>query len=202
MELDLCGHGTLAAAHVLFHHLQLDTNQIIFFSQSGQLIAEEQNNFLTLDFPSRMPIEAELPDIILKGIGKAPLAILKSRDYVLLYDSEETVKNIKPNRQILDAINLDPGGIIVTAKASEKNQGIDFVSRFFTPQAAMLEDPVTGSAHCSLIPYWSQRLGKTEMVALQVSKRVGKLYCKDLGDRVSIGGTYKTYLEGLIAIYY
>ena len=164
-------------------------------------MVENRNNFLILDFPSRMPVRADLPDTILKGIGKAPLETLKSRDYVLVYDSEEVVQSIKPNQQILNEINLDPGGIIVTARASEENPGIDFVSRFFTPQASILEDPVTGSAHCSLIPYWSKRLCKTEMVALQVSKRVGKLYCKDLGDRVSISGTCKTYLEGQIYIY-
>ncbi|CAF1520181.1 unnamed protein product [Didymodactylos carnosus] len=201
IEMDLCGHATLATAHVIFNHFQLNTNKIIFNSNSGQLIVEKQNDLIILDFPSRMPVEVELPEIILNGIGIKPIETLKSRDYVLLYDNEDTVRNITPNQQILNEINLGTGGIIVTAKANKENNGIDFVSRFFTPQSSILEDPVTGSAHCSLIPYWSKRLNKTEMIALQVSKRVGKLYCENFGDRVLISGKCKTYLEGQINIY-
>ena len=113
-----------------------------------------------------------------------------------MFDNEETIRNLKPKQSILDQINLDPGGVIVTAPGKE----VDFVSRFFTPQASIFEDPVTGSAHCSLIPYWSKRLGKESMVALQLSARGGKLYCKDLGDRVLISGEAVTYMEGYTSV--
>ena len=122
--------------------------------------------------------------------------VLKSRDYLLVYEDEETIRSLKPNQSVLDQINLDPGGVIVTAPGKE----VDFVSRFFTPQASIFEDPVTGSAHCSLIPYWGKRLGKESMVALQLSARGGKLYCKDLGERVLISGEAVTYMEGHISI--
>lgn len=200
IEMDLCGHATLASAHVLFNHLHLNTNRIIFNSNSGELIVEKQNHLIILNFPSRMPIEVDLPEIILNGIGRKPMKTLKSRDYVLVYENEDTVRNIRPNEQILNEINLDPGGIIVTAKANENSDQIDFVSRFFTPQSSIFEDPVTGSAHCSLIPYWSEQLQKTSMIALQISKRIGKIFCENLTDRVLISGTCQTYLEGQIYI--
>ncbi|RDV16856.1 PhzF family phenazine biosynthesis protein [Pontibacter diazotrophicus] len=196
IEMDLCGHATLAAAHVVFKHVGLASDKVIFSSASGELTVTRQGSLLTLDFPSRMPVTAELPEIILKGMGRKPLEVLKARDYVLVYDSEDTVRALQPNRAILDKINLDPGGIIITAKGETS----DFVSRFFTPQASIFEDPVTGSAHCSLIPYWSQRLRRKELTALQVSARTGKLYCTDKGDRVLIGGTCVTYLQGTIYI--
>ncbi|ASW73482.2 hypothetical protein CJF12_03705 [Chryseobacterium piperi] len=112
--------------------------------------------------------------------------------YILVYDSENDIKNIKIDRQFFDLINMDPGGVIVTAKGDDS----DFVSRFFTPQASILEDPVTGSAHCSLIPFWSQRLDKKTLFAIQLSERSGKLYCEDRNERVMISGKAKTYSEG------
>ena len=145
-----------------------------------------------MDFPSRMPITASLPDIIKKSLNIQPKEIYKSRDYLLVYETEEDIRRIKINRQIFDQINLEPGGVIVTAKGDKSH----FVSRFFTPQASILEDPVTGSAHCSLIPYWSQRLGINKLDAIQVSDRGGILKCEDLNDRVIIGGTAKTYSIG------
>jgi predicted PhzF superfamily epimerase YddE/YHI9 len=122
--------------------------------------------------------------------------VLKSRDYVLVYDDEEIIRRMQPNQSTLNQINLDPGGVIITAPGKEA----DFVSRFFTPQASIFEDPVTGSAHCSLIPYWSERLGKQSMPALQLSARGGKLYCVNAGERVLISGKAVTYLEGMITI--
>ncbi len=120
------------------------------------------------------------------------MEVLKARDYVLVYGSEEDIKNIQVNRQILDQINLDPGGVVVTAPGNQ----VDFVSRFFTPQASILEDPVTGSAHCSLIPFWAKRLGKKELSALQISERIGTLNCVDKNERVIISGRAKTYSVG------
>ena len=125
-----------------------------------------------------------------------PVEVLKSRDYVLVFKNEEVIRHLKPKQNILDQINLDPGGVIVTAQGKE----VDFVSRYFTPQASIFEDPVTGSAHCSLIPYWSERLGKESMIALQLSPRVGKLFCENAGERVLISGEAVTYLEGYITI--
>jgi predicted PhzF superfamily epimerase YddE/YHI9 len=139
-----------------------------------------------------MPIGSDLPEIIEKSLNIKPKEVLKSRDFILVYDTEEQIINIKIDRNIFDQINLDPGGVIVTAKG----ESVDFVSRFFTPQASILEDPVTGSAHCSLIPFWSLRLGKEELTALQISERVGKLYCQNMNDRVIIGGQAKTYSIG------
>ncbi|GAB3530042.1 PhzF family phenazine biosynthesis protein [Pontibacter brevis] len=196
IEMDLCGHATLAAAHVVFNHLHLVADTVVFSSASGELTVTRQGELLTLDFPSRMPVAAELPEVIRHGMGHEPMEVLKARDYVLVYDSEETVRALQPDRVILDQINLAPGGIIATAKGDTA----DFVSRFFTPQASIFEDPVTGSAHCSLIPYWSRKLNKKELTALQVSERTGTLYCNNLGMRVLIGGTCITYMKGNIFI--
>jgi PhzF family phenazine biosynthesis protein len=196
IEMDLCGHATLAAAHVIKRHLNPKLSIMNFHSQSGVLTVTVENKLLTLDFPSRKPEPCIAPQLILDAIQVEPVEILKSRDYVLVFKSEKIIRNMKPNQEILNQINLDPGGIVVTAKGNE----VDFVSRFFTPQASIFEDPVTGSAHCSLIPYWSQRLGKKSMLALQLSNRIGKLQCEDLGERVLISGKAVTYLEGLITI--
>ena len=155
-----------------------------------------EDNLISLDFPSRLPVPAVAPRVILEAFQVRPAEVLKSRDYMLVFDNEETIRNLKPKQSILDQINLDPGGVIVTAPGKE----FDFVSRFFTPQASIFEDPVTGSAHCSLIPYWGKRLGKELMVALQLSTRGGKLYCKDLCERVLISGEAITYMEGYISI--
>jgi PhzF family phenazine biosynthesis protein len=196
IEQDLCGHATLAAAHVISRHLDPTLSTIRFLSRSGKLTVLVENDLLTLNFPSRVPVPAFAPQVVLDAIQVKPLEVLKSRDYLLVYDDEEIIRSLKPKQSILDQINLDPGGVIVTAPGKE----VDFVSRFFTPQASIFEDPVTGSAHCSLIPYWSKRLGKDTMVVLQLSARGGKLYCKDLGERVLISGEAVTYLEGHISI--
>jgi len=196
IEMDLCGHATLAAAHVLTKHLGYPLSPIRFWSNSGELLVTIEKDLLTLNFPSRMPEFTEAPQIILDGINQKPVEVLKSRDYVLVFESEEIIRKLEPNQIILNQINLDPGGIIVTAPGME----VDFVSRFFTPQASIFEDPVTGSAHCSLIPYWAKKLGKNEMVALQLSPRGGILFCKDMGERVLIAGKAVTYLVGSILI--
>jgi len=161
-----------------------------FFVDKGDTFVED--GVYKLNFPSRMPVEADLPLIISNSLNIQPKEILKSRDYVLVYDNETDIRNIKIDRQAFDQINLAPGGMIVTAKGDN----CDFVSRFFTPQTSILEDPVTGSAHCSLIPFWAKRLDKKVLYAQQVSERMGKLYCEDLGERVIISGQAKTYSIG------
>jgi len=192
IEMDLCGHATLAGAHVLKHFLGYTKEEVRFTSNSGELKVAIQQELYTLDFPSRKPQPAILPSVIREAIDRQPVEVLKARDYVLVYETEEDVRNIQINRQVIDRINLDPGGVIITAQSSEA----DFVSRFFTPQASIFEDPVTGSAHCSLIPYWSEKLGKKEMLALQLSDRKGTLYCTYLGERVLIAGNARTYAAG------
>lgn len=192
IEMDLCGHATLATAHVLKKNLNYDGNSIVFKTLSGELAVTVQGEYYTLDFPSRMPLPADLPQIISQSLSIQPKTVLKSRDYFLVYESEEDIKKIKINRAIIDQINLDPGGIIITSKGTKS----DFVSRFFTPQSTHFEDPVTGSAHCSLIPYWSKELDKKNLEAFQLSDRIGHLFCINEGDRVKISGQAKTYSIG------
>jgi PhzF family phenazine biosynthesis protein len=196
IEMDLCGHATLATAHCLKKILKYPSNNIVFETVSGDLTVCVRDDFYFLDFPSRMPVPAQLPKIIEKSLNIAPKEVYKSRDYVLVYDTEEEIKNIKINRQVFDQINLDTGGVIVTSKGTT----CDFVSRFFTPQASILEDPVTGSAHCSLIPFWAKRLHKKELTALQLSKRRGTLNCLDKNHRVIISGQARTYSIGKLWI--
>jgi len=196
IEMDLCGHATLATAHCLKTILGDQRSPFIFETLSGDLTVFTEGEFYTMDFPSRMPSPAVLPKPIEQSLSIPPKEVFKSRDYVLVYESEAAIRNIRIDRQFFDTINLDPGGVIVTAKGDD----CDFVSRFFTPQASILEDPVTGSAHCSLIPFWAQRLKKNEMTALQLSERVGTLYCKNKGERVLISGQAKTYSIGFFWI--
>jgi len=196
IEMDLCGHATLATAHCLKTILKYPSNNIVFETASGDLTVTVKDDFYFLDFPSRMPVPAALPELIEKSLNIPPKAVYKSRDYVLVYDAEQDIKNIKINRQIFDQINLGTGGVIVTSKGTS----CDFVSRFFTPQASILEDPVTGSAHCSLIPFWAKKLDKKELSAMQLSKRKGILNCTDKNDRVIISGQAKTYSIGKLWI--
>lgn len=192
IEMDLCGHATLATSHCLRTILGYKEEEIVFETLSGDLIVKVEKDFYKMNFPSRMPVAANLPITILQSLNIKPKEVFKSRDYVLVYDNEREVRNIRIDRQLFDQINLDPGGVIVTAMGDN----CDFVSRFFTPQASILEDPVTGSAHCSLIPFWAKRLDKKELYALQVSERMGKLYCEYKESRVVISGQAKTYSVG------
>ena len=196
IEMDLCGHATLATAHVIARHLNYSDSVIKFQSNSGPLAVSVDGDVLTLNFPSRKPEKCEAPRVILDAFQIHPAEVLKSRDYMLVYEAEEVIHKIKPDQGMLHQINLGTGGVIITAPGDE----VDFVSRFFTPQASIFEDPVTGSAHCSLIPYWGERLAKESMTALQVSPRVGKLFCKNAGERVLISGEAVTYLSGSITI--
>ena len=202
IEMDLCGHATLAAAHVVLAELG-EAGPLRFASASGELGVEMVDGLYALDFPRRQPEPAVLPREIAESLNLQPRAVLKARDYVLEYATEAEVRALAPDRALMDRINLDPGGVVATAPADPGRRGAeaaDFVSRFFTPQATIFEDPVTGSAHCSLVPFWAGRLGKRELVALQLSARVGRLVCRDGADRVRIAGAALTFSAGVLRL--
>ena len=194
VEIDLCGHATLAAASVLFHERGLRGNQACFHSRSGLLAVTRDQDLLTLDFPSRPPAPSIAPEALLRGLGAKPKEVFKARDYLAVFDHESEVRELKPDFALLKSLNCL--GIIATAPGAD----CDFVSRFFAPGAGVDEDPVTGSAHCTLIPFWAERLGKTRMFARQVSARGGELLCELAGERVKIGGRAVHYLRGEIQI--
>ena len=190
LEVDLCGHATLASAHVLFHHLGYDRDVIRFETLSGTLSVERQGDLLAMDFPASKPVPAEAPQALLDGLGARPTAVLKSRDYMAVFERQQEVLDIRPDFAAL--AQLDCLGIMATAPGEDA----DFVSRFFAPRAGIPEDPVTGSAHTTLVPYWAERLGKTVLHARQVSERGGELFCEHRGQRVSIAGRAVTYAVG------
>ena len=194
IEVDLCGHATLASAHVIFNHLSYDEKQITFASASGELRVTTANGLITLDFPSTPPSPAEIVPELTQGLGLKPEEVHKSRDYLALFKSEDDILSIEPDFNILG--KLDSLGVIITAEG--KNS--DFVSRFFAPAAGINEDPVTGSAHTTLIPFWAERLNKNTLHAFQLSERKGELFCELSGDRVKISGYAITFLKGEIVL--
>ena len=195
IEVDLCGHATLATAFVLFYHENYSGEKIVFNSRSGPLTITKSDEVLTLNFPVDTLVEVNSIPELEQGLGVKPLKTFKGKtDYMLVFENEDQIKNMNPDFKLIGTVNTR--GIIVTAKGDN----VDFVSRFFGPQSGMDEDPVTGSAHTSLSPYWAKVLNKTEFTALQLSKRLGKLKCKLLGDRVEISGTAKLFLVGTISI--
>ncbi|HEX8853296.1 MAG TPA: PhzF family phenazine biosynthesis protein, partial [Pyrinomonadaceae bacterium] len=163
---------------------------LTFETRSGALTVTRDGDLLTMDFPSRPPTPCDAPAELLRGLGARPREVWRARDYLVRYDSEEEVRSLAPDFRPLS--RLDCVGIIATAEGREA----DFVSRFFAPAAGVDEDPVTGSAHCTLVPYWSARLGKTQMRALQVSERGGELFCEQRGERVGLSGHAVLYSEG------
>jgi predicted PhzF superfamily epimerase YddE/YHI9 len=193
VEIDLCGHGTLAAAHVLIRHKGFTGPFIEFYSQTDRLLVENAGDVLVLNFPSRPPVPCSVPVGLYQALGDEPTEVLSARDYLAVFPSEENVRKLKPD---IDRLSHFDKAVIVTARGKE----VDFVSRFFAPLFGIPEDPVTGSSHCTLVPYWSKQLAKSSLVALQVSPRGGRLYCQHLGDRVKIGGKAVTYLQGYLSI--
>ena len=194
-EVRLCGHATLATAHVLFNELNFQDDLLEFESLSGILTVKKVGEKLQLDFPADFAQEVEPINTFTEAFGAKPLQTFKGRmDYMLLFDSEETIQNLRPNIQLL--LSTNARGVIATAKGNE----VDFVSRFFAPAVGVNEDPVTGSAHTTLIPFWANKLVKTELTALQLSARGGQLWCTLSGDRVFIAGKAVTYLRGEIEI--
>lgn len=194
-EVDLCGHATLASAHVLFNHLDYNREKIIFHSKSGELTVRKDNGKLVLNFPADIVKKIDSPEDLIKAIGKKPIEAFKGKtDYMLVYSSQKEIEEINPDFDLIKKFKAR--GVIVTAKGND----VDFVSRFFAPMVGVNEDPVTGSAHTTLTPYWANVLGKKELTAMQLSKRKGNLKCKLINGRVEIAGYAVTYLEGSIKI--
>jgi PhzF family phenazine biosynthesis protein len=193
-EVDLCGHATLASAHVLFEHLGYEESVIRFDCNSGELQVEKRGDQLVMNFPAAALHKAEVPGFLEDAVGIAAKELYKDTDYLYVVETEQQVRNLDPDIRLL--AKADVRGIIVTAPGEET----DFVSRFFAPSAGVDEDPVTGSAHTMLAPYWSRRLEKDELIGRQVSQRGGTVHCTYLDSRVELGGAARTFLTGEIEI--
>ncbi len=193
-EVNLCGHATLAAAWVYFHHIKPGADTLCFNSLSGPLRVTRKGERLTLDFPVADLQTAEPPQLLINAIGVTPLECYAAEDWMVLLDSEKSVRTLQPEMRLLQ--QLGRRGLIVTAAGSD----CDFVSRFFAPNYGIDEDPVTGSAHTLLTPFWAQRMKKQQLVARQLSPRGGKLFCELAGGRVLISGQVTPYLQGVITL--
>ena len=198
IEMDLCGHATLATAYCLRNHLNYKKDSVKFDSMSGELVVKFKADYMQMDFPHRKPVKSDLPQNILDSLSIKPIEILKSRDYILIYDNEDQIKNIKIDKELFDRKNIDPGGVVITSVGTKS----DFVSRYFIPQCSFFEDPVTGSTHCSLVPYWSEKLNKKKLKSIQLSERGGEMICEDVLNRVLINGKAVTYSEGHVHLKY
>jgi len=210
-EVDLCGHATLAAAQVIFQHIEKDKSELHFESKSGILsvsknsaVSDAASNVtknaqrLVMDFPSQAPSVCATPQLIVDAFKTTALACLQSQDYIVVFDSVESVQNANPDMSLLRQLNLR--GVIITAQDTRAESELDFVSRFFAPKYGIDEDPVTGSSFTQLIPYWSEKLDKNVLSAKQVSRRGGEVACEYKGERVSISGKAVQYLVGEIEI--
>ena len=193
-EVDLCGHATLAAAHVLFKHLGYSKESISFYTKSGLLEVGRSNFGYSMSFPASQLEPIELPPELLEGLGIIPTEILVAFDYIVVLDNESQVKSLNPDYAMLQ--KLDLRGVVVTAPGNE----VDFVSRCFFPKLRVNEDPVTGSAHCELAPYWSEKLNKNILVGQQLSKRTGIVQCEVISNKVIISGNAVDYMSGVIHI--
>jgi PhzF family phenazine biosynthesis protein len=191
-EVDLCGHATLASAFVVFTQLDPSLSQVAFRSRSGILTVTKDGDLLSMDFPSQPPGPCKAPGDLLEGLKQKPLEVLCSEDYFVVFSSERDILALEPDMTKLK--KLDLRGVIVTAQGDRA----DFVSRFFAPKFGIAEDPVTGSSHCALIPYWAEKLEKQDLTARQLSRRGGELFCSNRGNRVKIAGRAVKYLEGTI----
>ena len=194
VEVDLCGHATLATAHVIWEFLDSSRERIRFQSESGELAVFKKSGRYTLDFPSSPPSKIECPDILRSALGIPPLEVSMAEDCVVLLESEQAVKKLSPDFSLLN--EFEARGVLVTAKGDDS----DFVSRCFFPRLGVPEDPVTGSAHCALVPYWADKLGKSSLFCKQISTRGGELWCELKGSRVEISGSCVLYMRGEINI--
>jgi len=193
-EVDLCGHATLATAYVIHTIIGYDNDTVRFNSRSGDLFVTKSGDSLSMDFPSQPGTPCPAPSLLVDGLGKTPSEVLASEDYLVAFASEDDILSMQPDFAALS--KLDLRGVIITAPGKD----VDFVSRFFCPRLGVDEDPVTGSAHCALTPYWAAKLGKTRLSARQLSKRTGTLECELKGDRVIITGKAVKYMEAKIDI--
>lgn len=195
VEVDLCGHATLASAHVIFDRLEPQLEKVAFRTgKAGVLAVARKGAELAMDFPARPPRPVTMPSGLGAALGAPPRELLAARDYLAVYSRQADVAALRPDFAALSRLDA---AVIATAPGED---GIDFVSRFFAPTYGIPEDPVTGSAHCTLIPYWAGRLGKSRLRARQISARGGELSCVFAGERVTIGGRCVTYLEGMISL--
>ncbi|MCP4716790.1 MAG: PhzF family phenazine biosynthesis protein [Deltaproteobacteria bacterium] len=195
IEVDLCGHATLAGAFVLFSFVHTDLSSLVFETAGGEVTVEKNGDVLSMDFPARKPVSIEPPADLSRALGREPVAVLQSRDLLAVFESENEIKNMRPDFERLKQIQ-EGFAVIVCAPGDT----VDFVSRFFAPKAGIPEDPVTGSAHCTLIPYWAERIKKKKLHAFQCSQRGGELFCEYKGDRVGIAGHCVLYARGELSL--
>jgi len=194
-ELDLAGHPTLATAHVILKELNKKIENLVFETKLGDILnVTIENDLYSMDFPSRPPKTVSYNNNVYEALGKRPLEILAYRDLIVVYENQKDISSIIPDLEKIK--ELDYPSIVITAKGDD----VDFVSRNFAPKLGIPEDPVTGSSHCELIPYWSNKLNKKEMIAFQISERGGKIYCTDKKERVLIGGKAVTFFRGEIEL--
>jgi predicted PhzF superfamily epimerase YddE/YHI9 len=193
-EVDLCGHATLASAHVLFEHLKFPQPEVRFLTRSGPLAVTRGAHGLCMDFPAAPPAPVEAPALLVGALGQPPREVLAAFDYIAVYETEDEVVSLRPDFNRLQELNLR--GVVVTAPGTDA----DFVSRCFFPGLRINEDPVTGSAHCELAPYWTARLGRNDLRATQRSKRGGTVWCEVRGDRVLLSGHAVDYMTADIVI--
>ncbi len=195
IEVDLCGHATLASAYVIFNYYPTSQNLIVFSSsRSGKLPVERQGSWLTLNFPTDTYTPIDIPEVLITAFQKKPIEAYRGKtDIMLIYAAQEDIEGFRPNLPLIESVG--GRGVIVTAPGSN----VDFVSRFFAPQIGIDEDPVTGSAHTTLTPYWSKKLEKKRLTARQLSKRIGDLVCEMKDDRVMISGRAVTFFKGEIS---
>lgn len=193
-EVKLCGHATLAAAWVLFHHIERDARELHFNSLSGPLAVKREGALLVLDFPRQHTEPVDVHPLLAEALGVTPLEVRAADDWLVVLEEEAQLRTLSPDMTKLK--QLERRGVIVTARGSD----CDFVSRFFAPKVGIDEDPVTGSAHTKLIPYWAEKTGKVHLLARQLSARGGELFCALQGERVAIGGRVVPYLQGTITI--
>ena len=195
-EVDLCGHAALASAHVVFNSLEPERQEVSFSTRSGELLVKRDGDRLTMSFPTIENQPIATPEGLSQAIGiEIEQTLTSSQDLMAVVDNADTVINLDPDYEFI-ATKVRERGLIVTAPGDD----CDFVSRFFAPQAGIKEDPVTGSAHCQLVPYWAARLGKKNLLAKQVSTRGGTLYCEDASGRVMLSGRTIPFLEGTITL--
>ena len=195
-EVDLCGHATLASAHVVLRHLRPGDDAVAFETRSGRLAVSRSGDGLVMDFPALAAHPVATPAALAAGLGAGVRAVFADMDYLALFESEAEVRALTPDLAAL--ARLDRRGVIATAAGESAD--VDFVSRFFSPRLGVPEDPVTGSAHCMLAPFWAARLGKATLRAYQASARGGVVHCSVAGDRVRLGGRAVQYLEGTITL--
>ena len=193
-EVKLCGHATLATAHVIFEIIGYPKQAIIFETLSGELVVEKKGEWLEMNFPACPPAPCEFSETLVQALGLRPIEVLAATDYLAVFDSEASIRAITPSQALLG--QLDLRGVIITAPGMD----VDFVSRFFAPNCGIPEDPVTGSAHCELTPYWANKLGKNILTAKQVSKRGGNITCEMKADRVFLSGCAVIFMEAEIVI--